>query len=276
MDKRLRFDPATDDTTTAWRCSLCKGFSGTKCWFCLEGGCPGTRAEGRAPTPAEAAYIWACTGRYYPEFADEVESLRQRSGTWQRTLLLLQQRMERWPDASKARGAYYGGRRVRRGRSQPSTAAHDAPHGGGEERSAAGGPGERSVVVNGERFYARGAGPGEKTGADAAHGVPNDTPRQHERPGEARSGGEAATGGGLSLVIGGVTIHAPTVEISGVAIYARGEAPGEAGRGGAAGEAVASDGATGGPEGATTAHGEPSGSQRQHGWPGEASGAHGV
>ena len=69
---------------------------------------------------------------------------------------------------------------------------------------------------------------------------------------------------------------AHTVEISGVAIYARGEAPGEAGRGDAAGEAGTSDGATGGPEGATTAHGEPNGSQRQHGRPGETPGARSV
>ena len=251
----------------AWLCSVRKMLTSkdrSTCRNSISGGCPGTRAEGRTPTPAEATdlgrSVVAARASALGPARGGGKGFGKGSGK----------------GFGKARDAHYGGRRVRWGRSQPSTAAHNAPHGGGEERSAADGPGGRSVVVNGERFYARGAGPGEETSAGAAHGMPSDTPRQHERPGEARSGGEATTGGGLSLVIGGVTIRAHTVEISGVAIYARGEAPSEAGRGGAAGEAVASDGATGGPEGAITAHGEPSGSQRQHGSPGEAPGAHGV
>ena len=128
------------------------------------------------------------------------DPLQQQHDAWRHT--------PRRQDTSNARDAHYGGQRVRRERSQPSTD----------------GTGGRSVVVDGERSYARGEGPGEATGAGAAHGVPNDTPRQYERPGEARTGGKAATGG-LSWVFNGVTIHTDTVEVNGMAIYAHGEPP---------------------------------------------------
>jgi len=98
------------------------------------------------------------------------DPLQQQHDAWRHT--------PRRQDTSNARDAHYGGQRVRRERSQPSTD----------------GTGGRSVVVDGERSYARGEGPGEATGAGAAHGVPNDTPRQYERPGEARTGGQGGHG----------------------------------------------------------------------------------